>query len=271
MSEGLVLLAGAALLAGAWFALGPLIRGLTQRAAAKREAEPVPASWWPLIAREVPAVAGLDRDQRTRLLRAMRDLLTTCHWEGCGGLVLTEEMQLVIAAQACLITLERPGELYPALHTILVYPSTFVPRRAVDLRKWHVTREHDPGQPTLGEAWSDGIVVLAWDDAGAGAANPADGRNVVYHEFAHQLDFVHHLTDPDADAIDPLRQAIRASYDRLCEAVAAGSPTVLDRYAVTDEAEFFAVATEVYFERKQALQAVEPRLVKELERFYEGK
>jgi Mlc titration factor MtfA (ptsG expression regulator) len=280
MTPWLVTLAAIALF-GALLVLGPGVLRRVARAAARRPPAPVPAEWRATVERQVPAVGALDEDQRTRLLRAARDLVTTRTWEGCGGLALTRDMQLVIAAQACLLTFERPGDPYPTLRSILVYPRTFVPRPLRDLRKWLASSDPERAVPELGEAWS-GVVVLAWDDAVAGAADPGDGQNIVFHEFAHQLDFEHHLTS-DADDLAALmdgevspvvadpetwQRVLQESYDGFCGRLERGEPAVLDAYAATDPGEFFAVATEVFFEQPRALRSGYADLYEQLRTFY---
>jgi Mlc titration factor MtfA (ptsG expression regulator) len=155
-----------------------------------------------------------------------------------------------------------------------VYPHTFVPRRARDIRKWSPSSVPEPVSPELGEAWGSGIVVLAWASVVTGAADPADGRNLVFHEFAHQLAFEHHLTSmltgPDVavvNAADWLR-VLAQSYERFCGEVETGVPTVLHPYAATNEAEFFAVATEVFFEKPRDLRLAYPELYAQLKRLY---
>jgi Mlc titration factor MtfA (ptsG expression regulator) len=271
----LVVLAAGALLGGAIVALRPVLLRLVARAAARRDAAPIPPEWFPLIDRQVPAVRVLTVAQRTRLLRAARELMTTRRWEGCGGLTLSTEMQLIIAAQACLLTLGLPGDPYPNLRTVLVYPHTFVPRRARDIRKWMPGSVPEPERAELGEAWGNGIVVLAWASVLTGAADPADGQNLVLHEFAHELAFEHHLTPMGLGGSNPTivnaedwRRVLSQSYDRFCSEVEAGAPTVLDRYAATNEAEFFAVATEVFFEKPGELRLAYPELYGQLQRVY---
>jgi Mlc titration factor MtfA (ptsG expression regulator) len=284
--QGLVVLAGAVLLIGGYFTLAPLIRKWVTSAVARKEETPIQADWRRLIERRMPAVSALTDLQRDRLLHAVRDLLRTRHWEGCGGLALTSEMQLIIAAQASLLTLELPGDPYPRLETLLVYPSTFVPTRAVDVRKWTRGSVAEPSLPELGEAWSSGTVVVAWDAALDGSQNGSDGRNVVIHEFAHLLDFQYRLTrgDPDLSGLvrnaeesaaspnipggDTWRQVMSQSFERHCAEVDQGTAALLDRYAATNEAEFFAVSTEVFFERPAGLRAAYPLLYEQLSRFF---
>jgi Mlc titration factor MtfA (ptsG expression regulator) len=274
----LVVLGAGGVLGGAILALRPVLLRLIIRAAQRRDAARIPPEWFPLIERQVPAVRVLNVEQRTRLLRAARELITTRRWEGCAGLTLTTEMQLIIAVQACLLTLGFPGEPYPNLRTVLVYPHTFVPRRAHDIRKWTLSSVPEPVSPELGEAWGNGIVVLAWAGVVAGAADPADGRNLVFHEFAHQLAFEHHLTamvpapltgpNPAVVNQEDWLRVLAQSYERFCGEVETGAPTALAPYAATNEAEFFAVATEVFFEKPGELRLAYPELYAQLKRLY---
>lgn len=281
----LVVVAG---LAGAFVALRPLLLRWVRAAAAREDAKPIPAAWLALVDDRVPATRHLDAPQRQALLRSARELITTRHWEGCNGLVLTPEMQLVVATQACLLTAAIAGEPYPHLREILVYPTAFVPRRVCDPQAWLGTNNPEKASAELGESWSSGVIVLAWDSAVEGAADPRDGHNVVFHEFAHELASEHFLVPPGPSpgellsagyrsvarmtptVPDPERweRVLEASYDELCAKVAASTASVLDPYGATNRAEFFAVATEVFFERPRELHAEYPELYEQLGTFY---
>src|SRR6185369_257614 len=155
-------------------------------------------------------------------------------------------------AQACLLHLHRETDYYPALRTILVYPDTYVAKT-----RWH-ERDEDTGRDArarLGESWGRGVVILAWSSTVAGAANIYDGQNLVFHEFAHQLDQEDGSTDgrPLLECDGPRACHVRylswarvlgEEYKHLGEKWAKGHKTVLDRYGATNPAEFFAVATE---------------------------
>jgi Mlc titration factor MtfA (ptsG expression regulator) len=230
----------------------------------------VPASWRSLLTARVPLAKRLSSAERERLLLKMQQLIRGCRWEGCGGLSLTEEMQVIIAAHACLLVLEQPGEPYPTLSNILVYPGTFQPRRF----SWTPSAEAEhQGDPALGESWKQGVVILAWDSAEAGARDPGDGQNVVLHEFAHQLDGA----SGEFDGMPRLLRAtelatwttmLESDFDKLVAEVEAGNPGVLDPYGATNRAEFFAVATEAFFERPGALKTERPALYEALRRYY---
>jgi MtfA peptidase len=243
-----------------------LLRG---RSARRRPDAPVPLSWRSLIHARVPLSRRLSSAQREVLLHKTQELVQGCRWEGCGGLQLTEDMRVVIAAHACLLVLEHPGDPYPELDEILVYPGTFQPRRF----SWTPSADADRESPALGESWKHGVVILAWDSALAGASDPADGRNVVLHEFAHQLDTTAGPADgiprlPDATALSSWTAMLESDFQRLCREVESGTQGVLDHYGATDHAEFFAVATEAFFERPAELRQERPELYAALSRYY---
>lgn len=138
---------------------------------------PIPEGWLAVVRARLPYVAALPPAERERLLHHARSLLTTLRWEGANGLVLTDDMRLVIAAQAALLTWKRSDLPFPRLKTVVVYPTTFRPRPAF---AWVAgPPSHERESPTLGQSWSDGTIVLAWDDVLHGAAAPHDGHNVV--------------------------------------------------------------------------------------------
>jgi Mlc titration factor MtfA (ptsG expression regulator) len=190
---------------------------------------------------------------------------------GCADLKVTDLMRVTIAAQACVLLLNRSADYFPFLREILVYPGAFVVERLhVDPLGLH----NDLSRVLAGESSSRGQVVLSWDDALAGAANADDGRNVVIHEFAHQLDqeFGHANGAPQlARREDYSRwsQALADAYARLRAQLSHGLPTTLDPYAATDPAEFFAVACEHFFERPAELQRAEPALYAQLSAYFE--
>jgi Mlc titration factor MtfA (ptsG expression regulator) len=279
----IVVLASALVIIGAALLLRPLLLRLSHRQAQRLDSQPFPPQWLSLLDRFVPATRHLSDAARLKLLRSARELIRTRHWEGARGLVLTEEVQLVIAAQACLLTLALPGEPFPGIREILVYPRTFVPRQARDPRKWLQASEPRRTQPLEGESWGNGVLVLAWDAVLEAARDPADGSNVVLHEFAHELDYERHLTaglelsrigdgaanmTPSVADPDEWRRVLQASYERLCGKIDADVPSALDDYGATNIAEFFAVATETFFEQPAELAREEPELYAQLRDLY---
>ncbi len=191
-------------------------------------------------------------------------------FEGCAGLEITDEMRVTIAAHACLLLLHRKTDYYPGLKTILVYPDAFV---VPDVHHHIGDLILESDDVRLGESWPDGSVVLSWndivDDAGA-----RDGQNLALHEFAHQLDSSGGRGDStpvlrDQASFDAWARALGEDYDRFRRAVRRRRPDVLDDYGATDPAEFFAVATESFFENPGGLRENYPRLYDELRKFYQ--
>jgi Mlc titration factor MtfA (ptsG expression regulator) len=243
----------------------PLVRA---RGSIRLRPEPIPGSWRDIVARNVPLVKDLSDEERERLLRLVQVFVHDKPFEGCGGLEITEEMRVTIAAHACLLLLHLDGPCYPKVRRILVYPGAFWSRGALGRGG-----TPPPPAPESGEAWHDGIVVLSWDNVRRGGADPTDGDDVVLHEFAHALD----QEDGDAGGTPPLdspslvkswAQVLSAHYQQLQRDVDAGHSTVLDAYGATNPAEFFAVATETFFEKPEQLKAAEPDLYDELRQFY---
>jgi MtfA peptidase len=272
MLEGLLPIAVAALLVGAALVVSraalPLI-GWRRHGSIRLRPEPIPERWREILARNVPLANGLSDEERERLLRLVQVFVHDKPFEGCGGLEITDEMRVTIAAHACLLLLHLDGPCYPRVRRILVYPGAFWAKR--------VGRRRGPPPPSegpeSGEAWQDGIVVLSWDDVQRGGANPADGDDVVLHEFAHALD----QEDGDAGGTPVLdspslvrswARVLSAHYEQLKRDVEAGRATVLDEYGASNPAEFFAVATETFFEKPDQLRTAEPDLYEQLRRFY---
>ncbi|MFL6583707.1 MAG: zinc-dependent peptidase [Chthoniobacterales bacterium] len=234
-------------------------------------ATPFPPEWKSIITRNVPIFTRLPAYDKAELLGDVQVFLAEKHFEGCAGLELTDEIRVTIAAQACLLLLHRETDYYPELTSILVYPSTYAVHedRYVGGNIWEQGDDARLGHTGR----SLGSMVLAWDEAKHGAADPADGRNLVLHEFAHQLDFEDSRTD-GAPALATRAEylawarVMQPEYEALRKADATGAPSVLDTYGATNPAEFFAVATEAFFERPRALRARQPALYEEFARFF---
>lgn len=238
------------------------------------QAEPFPAEWRRILRRRMPLFALLPADLQLQLKKRIQVFLAEKAFIGCQGQAITDEVRVTIAGQACLLLLNRADEPYPALRQILVYPSAFlVEHEAID-EAGVVQTGRDLRS---GESWSQGQVILAWDDTLRGAADPHDGWNVVIHEFAHQLDSQTGVTDGTPDLGSAERHAtwsavMQSAYDALCadtDALDTGGPQpFLDPYGATNPAEFFAVVTECFFERPRALRTTHPALYRELSGFY---
>jgi MtfA peptidase len=190
--------------------------------------------------------------------------------EGCGGLELTEEIRVTIAATACILLLNLPYPRFPRLRRVLVYPDTFVPIRIQSYRSQGI---QEAPVAELGEAWRDGMVVLSWSDIRRSGADPQDGHNVILHEFAHVLDYEDGGSDgrPVLDseqAIAAWNVVLEAEFKRHEAAASRARETPLDPYAATNRAEFFAVATETFFEEGGRMRASLPALYEQLRLFY---
>jgi Mlc titration factor MtfA (ptsG expression regulator) len=248
-----------------------LVFGLFKRRRRNRlRAAPFPADWLAIIEKNVRFYACLPDADRLELQGLIQIFLHEKILEGCGGLVLTDEIKVTIAAQACLLLLHRDTDFYPKLTTVLVYPSAYVARSIKPVGSGLALEGENVN---LGESWTNGIVVLSWDDVRAGASDFRDGRNLVLHEFAHQLDREDGAVD-GAPLLDQRSQyvawarVLNAEFERLKRDSWMGRPTVLDEYGTTDPAEFFAVATECFFEKPRVLEKRHPELYAELRSYY---
>jgi MtfA peptidase len=225
--------------------------------------------WRELLVGGVPLYSRLPDDLRTRLHDRIGLFIST-RFEGCNGLELTKEMMLTVAAQACMLVLNREGEPYPKLTTVYLYPTTFSSVRKQQSESGVIT---ESVVHRLGESWRTGTVILAWDSVAHGALNTNDARNVTFHEFAHQLD--HEDGDTNGAPTLPSREGYRSwarvfgeNYAEVRERIEAGKRTFLDSYGASEPAEFFAVATETFFEKSRQLHKKHPELYQELKQFY---
>ncbi len=249
-----------------------MLAWLRDRRRRRANAEPFPAAWDAIIDDNVALARRLDPGPRDRLRTLVQQFITEKHWEGCGGLELTEEMQVTIAAQACLLVLAKDRELFDDVTSILVYPSTVItpPRRLGLFEQPSAPIGH--ARTVIGEAMLGGPVVLAWDAVLAGGRELVPG-NVVLHELAHKLDMETGRIDgtprlPDRAARARWAEVCTPSFRRLRAWSEMGWPTTLDPYGATNEAEFFAVATETLFTRPHVLAQAEPALFDLLVDYY---
>jgi Mlc titration factor MtfA (ptsG expression regulator) len=250
-----------------------MIFSSTPRRRLKLRSTPVPPAWREILQRRFPLFACLPPEDQQELERHIQVFLAEKQFEGCDGLVIAEEIRVVIAAQACLLLLHRNTDYYPDLKSILVYPSTYFSR---------VTEEDDEKSAGFaGQSWLRGPVILAWDAVQGGVSNRSDGQNVVFHEFAHQLDEEDGRVDGTPvlgtgcglpERLSRYRSWARIlskEYEQLQQASGGGEETVLDEYGASNPAEFFAVATECFFEKPRPLRHKHPELYGELKRFYQ--
>lgn len=261
-------LVGAGLALAAGIACWPMITGARQGRLMRRR---VPPEWPAILRRRAPVCARLPKPLAKRLYRHMQVFLADKHFYGCDGLEVTEEMRVTIAGLACLLTLNRGPEGHQQVNAILLYPDAFVVRREeTDEAGVRWSEVH----ALSGESWDSGRVVLSWADVCAGSEPSVAPYNVVLHEFAHQLDSESGHGD-GAPALASGREyaewadVLGRAFEALRSAVAQGHrPDVMDEYAAETPAEFFAVATETFFERPHALREQYSELYALFERYF---
>lgn len=233
-----------------------------------------PLEWKGFIQANVSHYGMLDDVERTELLAMVQVFLEEKQWEGCGGLELTDEIRVTIAAQACLLQLGLIHDYYRNVESILVYPTTVVtPEPRPGVFESMRAPVQDP-VPILGQAFTHGPVILVWDAVLHGARHPEQGHNVVYHKFAHKLDMLGGAADgtpllADRDQFAKWVSVCSREFLRLRSLAEKGQKTFLDAYGATSEAEFFAVATEEFFDRPLALQKHAPDLYNLLGEYYQ--
>jgi len=242
-----------------------LVRALRRR----RELRlPFPAHWRAVLIERVPLYRRLPPGLRPRVELAARRLLGRTSFIGCGGLEATEDMRLIIATQAAVLVAHRDAQAYDALYSVLIYPSEFVVEDRIEDEYGLVT---EGSRALSGQTIDVARIVLSWDDVEAGLAGD-DGYNVVLHEFAHHLDHVLEGALTDGGALAPAAErwhaTLQAEYDALCDAVDRDEDTLIDPYGAEDLVEFFATATEVFFERAVEFRGAHPRLHAQLCDFY---
>lgn len=255
-----------ALVIGAALAAPTLARLWRRQRIARR---PFPAAWRDILRRRVPLARELPAAQQLLLKKHIQVLLADVPFIGCAGLEVSDEMRVTIAAQAAFLLLGRGGS-FGNLREVLVYPGHFVVPSS-DVGAGGVV--HEARNVLAGQSWQRGQIVVAWDAVRDGAADPHDGASVVMHEFAHQLD-----QDTGAANGAPyvgrgaLQQTwarvMNQEFDALRARLARAEPGVIEPYAATSPAEFFAVTTELFFETPAALIAERPELYEQLKRCY---
>lgn len=246
-----------------------IFRWLTERRRDRLREQPFPPQWDEILERNVTAVRFLSDKERERLRELVVVFIDEKHWEGCGGLELTDEIRVTVSGAACLLLLGRDHDLMREVESILVYPSAvLLPDSGLGTLDGR-PRVVEGSTPVLGAAHRGGPVVLAWDAVLHGSRNARDGRNLVIHEMAHKIDFL----DGHADGTPPLESRSElerwaAACARAFQGVREGTDPVLRDYAGTNEAEFFAVASEVFFERPRQLAREHPDLYRVLAELY---
>ena len=230
-----------------------------------------PHLWLEIIRGNVPYYDRLTGSEQEELRGDIQVFLAEKNFEGCGGLEMTDEIKVTVAAYACILLLHRQHDFYPRLQTILVYPDAY-PARVIRPGPGNMVIEGH--EMRAGESWNTGAVVISWNHAFHRPGDPQGGRNVVLHEFAHQLDQEDGSVDgapllPKTSMYRAWARILGREYQSLVEAADANRPTLLDKYGATNPAEFFAVVTEYFFEQPTQLKAQHPELYDELRLYYQ--
>lgn len=236
----------------------------------KIKQQPFKKEWRKILQRRMPYFQSMPADLQLQLKGLIHVFISEKSFVGCNGVVITDEIKVTIAAQACLLLLNRKTDIYPKLTSILVYPHGFVKEQ----QSVHAGGIHHTERTTLiGESWEFGKVVLSWGDTLEGALIPDDGHNVVIHEFAHQLDQETGQANGapilgKGQSYESWSKVLSQEFARLNEKARFGEPSLFDYYGATNPAEFFAVATEVFFEQSQQLYFEYPKLYQEFKQYY---
>ncbi|MEZ9596571.1 zinc-dependent peptidase [Shewanella sp. 10N.261.52.F9] len=233
--------------------------------------QPFPHEWREILKRRIPFFRMLPADLQLQLKKHIQVFINEKRFVGCDGLQINDEIRVTVAAQACLLLLNRKTDFYPNLKEILIYPSAFI----VENQQQHGAGVvSDQRRVLAGESWQDGRVILSWQTTKHDAAIPDDGSNVVIHEFAHQLD----QEGGNANGAPILKniadyqswsETLMLEYQHLVTASRTGEQSLFSYYGATNPAEFFAVISEVFFEQPLPFYELYPALYKELSSFYQ--
>jgi Mlc titration factor MtfA (ptsG expression regulator) len=247
-----------------------ILKRRRRRRRGELRSQPFPPAWERVLRERFPLYTRLPADDREELKGHIHVFLDEKQFQGCDGFVVTDEVRVTIAAYACLLLLHRDTDYFPAMQSILVYPTTFLVDVAEAQDDWVISEYTDD---RAGESWDLGPVVLSWDDVLDSTSEDAVGYNVVLHEFTHQLD----VENGEVDGVPKLAtkddyaswvDAFNTAYDSFIADIDAGRRTVLDEYGAEGPSEFFAVAVEAFFEMPRELRRGFPRVYEALERYF---
>jgi Mlc titration factor MtfA (ptsG expression regulator) len=243
---------------------------ITEMRRKRLKISPFPPAWERFLERRVPLYGRLPDKEREELKGDIQVFLAEKSFEGCGGFVMTDEVRLTVAAQACLLLLHRETDYFPGLSSIGIYPGEYLAAQTEVDESGVVTEWTDL---LSGESSREGAVVLSWEDVRAEGLETHEAYNVVLHEFAHQLDAEDGITSgapllARRSGTRPLLEALEKGLQKLKEEVLHGRATVLDPYGEESLEEFFAVASECFFMRPLLLRDWDSGLFAELVRYY---
>lgn len=243
-----------------------LVRRRRRQAIANR---PLPERWRAIIRRNVPLYSRLSEPLRRKLESDIQLFVHDKRFFGFQGVEIDDEIRVTVAANACLLVLNRSVDEYDGFTSIYIYPSTFL----VEHEDWDGRVRSVARQARLGESWHRGPLVLAWDSALHGTRDLRDGHNVILHEFAHKLDGA----DGAVDGAPILQQrsqytswarVMTREYERLRRRAEQRARTVMDHYGATEPQEFFAVLVETFYEKPRQLKKRHPELYAEMQRCF---
>ncbi|HEX2138598.1 MAG TPA: M90 family metallopeptidase [Woeseiaceae bacterium] len=229
----------------------------------------LPDHYRQMLDRNAPLLRRMPEELTRELYGHVNVFLHEKRYLGCGGLELTEEMRVIIAGYACVLLLNRKTDYFPGFSSIYVYPDTYL----VDDVEYDGEIEIRGRDARAGESWPGGPVILSWRDVLDTMSGVADGQNVVLHEFAHKLDEEH----PDVEGLPLLAssahyrewaEVMTRAWERLEETLATQERPAIDDYALTSPAEFFAVATEAFFEQPTLMKHQFPDVYEQFRRYY---
>lgn len=229
----------------------------------------LPGNFLEILEANVGIYAQLPDKLKSELHGLVNVFLNEKEFIGCDGLEVSDEMRVTVASLACVLLLNRPSTYFPGFSTIMMYPTAYVATEVSFDGAVKVSRE----VTRAGESWHRGPVVLSWLDVLRGAANVGDGYNVVLHEFAHKLDEENDGTNGlpvlhEQGQYKEWAPVLGREYESLQSRTVRGKNKVLHEYGLTSPAEFFAVATESFFEKSAAMKKKLPDLYDQLRRFY---
>ena len=227
------------------------------------------SEWISILRKNIALYNKLPESLRLRLHGLINVFLNEKAFSGYNGLEINDEIRVTIAAQACILLLNRESDFYPSLHNIYVYPGAFKSLQTTSDGLLHSVEE----TVRSGESWHRGHVVLSWSHSRQGGKDDDDGENVVYHEFAHQLDHADGAIDgtpilDSAEHYDSWSKIFSQEYAQLRDKIRNNKKSLIDEYAAVSEGEFFAVVTELFFEQPILFIKEHPELYAELQKFY---
>lgn len=251
------------------FMLHRLWKHLQKRKERELYSAELPRSWVAILEQDVGLYRFLPAELKNKLHGHINYFMHSKTFSGCDGLELTERMKVIIAANACILVLNREETIYPGFETILVYPNTYMAQGASN----HDLIESQAVSVRAGESWHRGPIVLSWNHVKAGSLDTRDGHNVVMHEFAHKLDEESSATNgmPVLHSKQQYHDWVKVltdQYNRFLTRVDNNKNKIIDDYGSVSPPEFFAVATESFFEKSRAMKEDLPALYEQLQNYY---